>query len=309
MKFEHRSLLEWLFRRMDQIGVCEIDFDEFAKHTDGLITEKDIDPQGFIDDCNNDGKKRMVWVDNYRKLWFTPTIIFRNANNAGFRRMVNNQRDLALLRHLSLREQTRTWMVEQAVHNERLEVSKDLIKALRNDERSNESHREFADRIAKKMGFKIPKGKDHPDAIKERFGCECQYCGEIFAKELLEIDHVVPQSIGHKEVNRTWNKVPVCKECNQNKGNMNVFAFLQASNFNLLNGVKIAVEKWVKLGVLEYPTRYRDKRNKKEKTYTWRQVQDYVFNNPSVTTSDFELINPDAPVDERRWRRKNGSSK
>lgn len=45
----------------------------------------------------------------------------------------------------------------------------------------------------------------------------CQYCGKQFPSERLNIDHVVPRSMGGKN---TWtNLVCTCQECNTKKGN------------------------------------------------------------------------------------------
>ena len=45
----------------------------------------------------------------------------------------------------------------------------------------------------------------------------CQYCGNQFPPERLNIDHVVPRSMGGKN---TWtNLVCTCHECNTRKGN------------------------------------------------------------------------------------------
>lgn len=45
---------------------------------------------------------------------------------------------------------------------------------------------------------------------------QCQYCKRKFEPELLTLDHVIPKSLGGKNV---WtNLVAACKKCNQKKG-------------------------------------------------------------------------------------------
>jgi hypothetical protein len=50
-------------------------------------------------------------------------------------------------------------------------------------------------------------------SIRERWNCECAYCG---SKEELTIDHIIPQSKGG--IDSTINTVCCCKECNHSKG-------------------------------------------------------------------------------------------
>ena len=50
-------------------------------------------------------------------------------------------------------------------------------------------------------------------------GC-CAHCGRYTE---LTLDHVVPKSLGGK--NRAANLIPLCRECNNNKGNKFVQIF------------------------------------------------------------------------------------
>lgn len=51
-----------------------------------------------------------------------------------------------------------------------------------------------------------------------RDGFRCQYCGKIFSKEKLTLDHVIPRSRGGVA---SWrNSVSCCKSCNQYKADM-----------------------------------------------------------------------------------------
>ena len=53
-------------------------------------------------------------------------------------------------------------------------------------------------------------------AIKEHFNCTCVYCGGIYEKNELTIDHVKPRSNGGDSSLR--NLVPACRKCNKDKG-------------------------------------------------------------------------------------------
>ena len=59
------------------------------------------------------------------------------------------------------------------------------------------------------------------DAIKERDGHRCVYCG---SNENLTIDHVRPRSMGGGTT--ADNCVTACRTCNQAKGSMPVATFL-----------------------------------------------------------------------------------
>lgn len=50
-----------------------------------------------------------------------------------------------------------------------------------------------------------------------RDGFTCQYCGKLYPKEELTLDHIIPVSHGGK---KNWlNIVTACKKCNNKKGN------------------------------------------------------------------------------------------
>lgn len=55
-------------------------------------------------------------------------------------------------------------------------------------------------------------------SIFERDRNTCQYCGKVFPRSQLTLDHVLPQSRGGQE---TWeNLVVACMRCNVRKGNL-----------------------------------------------------------------------------------------
>jgi len=68
-------------------------------------------------------------------------------------------------------------------------------------------------------GHRVPLNKKN---IFKRDGNTCIYCGSNRRQDLT-IDHIVPQSRGGKN---TWeNLVTSCKNCNNNKGHMDVESF------------------------------------------------------------------------------------
>tara|TARA_B100000214_G_scaffold349206_1_gene301888 strand:+ start:501 stop:779 length:279 start_codon:yes stop_codon:yes gene_type:complete len=56
-------------------------------------------------------------------------------------------------------------------------------------------------------------------AIKEKFNCQCVYCGINYEINELTLDHVKPKTSGGEDL--TSNLVPACKSCNQGKGSHN----------------------------------------------------------------------------------------
>lgn len=53
----------------------------------------------------------------------------------------------------------------------------------------------------------------------------CHYCQELLYKETATVDHMVPASRGGSE---TWpNKAIACVACNQKKGSLGYYEFLQ----------------------------------------------------------------------------------
>ena len=53
-------------------------------------------------------------------------------------------------------------------------------------------------------------------AIKEKFNCQCVYCGNNYELHQLTLDHVKPRTFGGESI--TSNLVPACRKCNQGKG-------------------------------------------------------------------------------------------
>ena len=53
-------------------------------------------------------------------------------------------------------------------------------------------------------------------AIKEKFNCQCVYCGNSYEIHQLTLDHVKAKTNGGE--NLTSNLVPACRACNQDKG-------------------------------------------------------------------------------------------
>jgi len=59
-------------------------------------------------------------------------------------------------------------------------------------------------------------GGPQSDLIFLRDGYECQYCGKVFHRKHLTVDHVVPKSHGGL---RTWqNSSTACEKCNSARG-------------------------------------------------------------------------------------------
>jgi 5-methylcytosine-specific restriction endonuclease McrA len=56
-------------------------------------------------------------------------------------------------------------------------------------------------------------------AIKEKFNCQCVYCGNNYELHQLTLDHVKPRTNGGEDL--TSNLVPACRSCNQQKGSSN----------------------------------------------------------------------------------------
>ena len=56
-------------------------------------------------------------------------------------------------------------------------------------------------------------------AIKEKFNCQCVYCGNNYEINELTLDHVKAKANGGESL--TSNLVPACQKCNQGKGSSN----------------------------------------------------------------------------------------
>lgn len=275
MKAEHKMFLVWLFFDMDSIGVVDPDVEAFADHFKDLFGPSDIDLDSFVHDCNNDGKERMMPVDRARKLWFTPTVIFKNSHKSGFRKLSANERDKSIIKHLAQREVTRDWTIEQLIYNERLTIDTKLILKVYSHKDTSGHVRDFVQKLADTIGYKIPDVKTLPERLKSEYHYTCQYCGELFEEFDLHIDHIVPVSKNGPDTH--WNMVPACMNCNSaRKLDKNVFVFMEESGLEYPKdwekGLLDNVDKLARKGLLEYPTRYLVKKNKKKKYFTYTEV-------------------------------------
>ena len=295
-------LLALFFDDIDPIGIVEPDFKWLDSLTGGLITEDDIDIDSFIEDCNNDGKERMMIVDR-TKLWFNPTVIFNGANESGMRIFTTNFRDVSVIKQLAQREVTRTWFIELITYQDhRVTVKPQCLNMVYNQKNANDQVRSFAKRIGDVIGHKVLVSGEQPEAIKQSFGNQCQYCGEIFEEYELEIDHIVPVSKGGKDI--LINKVPACKSCNSKKADMDVFKFLQNEGFEATEGLKSRLEKLQKKRLISgAPSAIFKKLNKKDrKKYTWEQVNSIHFSQKDTRTqSDFITIDEKDQLNRPYW--------
>lgn len=60
--------------------------------------------------------------------------------------------------------------------------------------------------------------------------CMCFYCKRNFHKSILTLDHKIPKSRGGS--NKLQNLVAACKQCNNKKGSMTHFEYLEKISNN-----------------------------------------------------------------------------
>ena len=64
-------------------------------------------------------------------------------------------------------------------------------------------------------------------AIKEKFNCQCVYCGNNYEINELTIDHVKPKRNGGESI--ASNLVPACRSCNQGKGSSHWLGWMRST--------------------------------------------------------------------------------
>lgn len=301
LPFQYKWFIHYLIFKVDDIGVWKIDLEDFYDSSDRFLSEGDINLEEFAQLCNKD-KERIMYIDKGKSLFFTPTVLFRNCDaHKGRFHMVNNKYHPYIIQWLSVYKEVREWFVLEVCGNEGdITIKRELLD-LMIKQGTTPRLREFISNIAKSAGFNIDINKvSQSEELKKQYGHQCQYCGGIFSEFDLEIDEIKPQSQGGKKVK--YNQVPACTDCNRKKGAKNVFTFMDEQGFEWLPGLENKVNGLVKKRQISYPRLYPYKRKKKkEKSYTWAQVSDYVLNTNGVSTSDYQCINPNAPIEDRRW--------
>ena len=64
-------------------------------------------------------------------------------------------------------------------------------------------------------------------AIKEKFNCQCVYCGNNYEINQLTLDHVKAKTNGGESL--TSNLVPACRACNQGKGSSHWLRWMRST--------------------------------------------------------------------------------
>lgn len=304
MEFVHTAFFMWTWIFMDSIGIYDINLYKFSTDcTRGFVSPSDIDIEQFVQDCNNDGKERMRLIDNGKRLWFTPTLIFKNGNKAGYRKLNTSDRDAAIVNVLAQRKVTREWTIEEIKKKDRLTIDTKLIKKVILYSVENPTTRKFAYHLAKAVGYEVPEFKELPEKIKADYGHICQYCGGLFDDFDLQIDHIIPTS--KNGPNKWINKIPACIECNQKKSNKNVFLFMKEMGFEWRTGLKDRVDNLIKKGLLDYPRDYPFKKRNKKRFFKHSEViHIHSDSRDKRTMKDFERTKEFGTNGKKLWIQK-----
>ena len=315
----YKTLLSWIEKKHQTSGIYDVNIGKFIReYWHGEITKSDIDLSEFADQCNADGKKRILLFNDGRKLLYATTIAFQEKGN-----LVNNFAHRGIIQQLAKYPETRAWLTDQ-VKWEKVKIDSKLLSYLieakdKKGEYSNAKDiREFALSLAQIINANTQNTlESENDQIKKRDGLECQYCSKKGSLSTLEVDHIIP-GLEHPK-----NKVTACKTCNGTKDNSDVFNFLLINN---KAGKTPKPRIWSYLdslqseGFLHYPSNYplgigigignskevedtssldslKKKKTKKEKPvkseFTYQQVMK-IHSNPrdTRTMKDFKPISP-----------------
>lgn len=293
---KYKSLFMYFFIHQSNIGIWEIDLESFVNEwyseKEKPFKIEDFDMTEFYVQLNSDGTERADLIRGEKLFWFKPSIRFLHGNNHGKCQFVGNDRFPAIIREIDTYPEVKDWFLDEILGNEgRITVNHKLIDHMiyRGLEKPL---RPFVSAIAKAIGYDVDVNKKgRQEKMKDDFGCQCQYCGQVFDPVALQIDHIHPVSRGGKELK--WNEIPSCEECNKKKGVKPVFQFMQETGFDWLPGLENKVDVLVKKGVLNYPSDYpnkKEKKRKKVKPISYHEMFEIVSNNAGLTQEAFEKV-------------------
>lgn len=83
------------------------------------------------------------------------------------------------------------------------------------------------------------------ERVLRRHRYHCVYCGEVFPREALTLDHVEPRMRGGD--NSEGNIVPACARCNAEKGSLPAWAFLAERPEQRATFLRLATGVWPRL--------------------------------------------------------------
>ncbi len=88
----------------------------------------------------------------------------------------------------------------------------------------------------------IPDPESLRERVLRRHDFRCVYCGEVFPREALTLDHVQPRMRGGD--NSEGNIVPACFACNAEKGSLPAWAYLAERPEKRANFLRLAKGVW-----------------------------------------------------------------
>ena len=109
-----------------------------------------------------------------------------------------------------------------------------------------------------------------------KYGRRCFYCGKVFPKDKITIDHIFPQDFGGPTI--TDNLVPACKQCNTEKSNMtkNQFmSYIEARKHGKGKEFRKEFNKKIKYGKYKIPGNWITKRKITEITVVFDLKEKY----------------------------------
>ena len=321
-----KDMLVFFWLKCDKIGMWDwstkIFIDEWDWHE---YFDKDmIDIEKFIEACNMDKERFVVTEDN--KLWFTPTITWRNGNKGGIRALSASDRDISILEALSMRESTQKWVIKEITSNRaKLRINKETLERAIMNKGHDKLFKTFCVNIGVALDMDVSDIR-HPDEVmKSNYDYVCQYCGKTCLKGHLQIDHIIPTSKGGKD--KEYNKIPACVKCNASKKDQNVLQFMMKKGFTptphlieklyglqsrkQLKGVDSYVDKYAKTPKIGRVVPTLVKRNKKfQKNFlTYPQVCAEVAKDRSLKMGDHFTITDEIGDDGNRLWIRNGQPK
>lgn len=189
LKPVNKLLWEYITKKSNHAGIWDVNL-AIAKRLIGLSEKIDLDD--FVEECNADGKVRIIKIKGGKKIFITTTVEFQYQGKHDVC-YLNPKEPVrkSIIELLNQHNETKVWLEEK--------IKSGVIVIGQMQENKHLTRSQLTTKV-KGLILKID-------------DFTCQYCG---SKEDLEVDHVVPIELGG--TNDNDNLLTCCSSCNKSKG-------------------------------------------------------------------------------------------
>jgi len=285
----YKSLLFWIEKLHETSGIYKVNLGKFCRdYWHGEYQPKDIDLKDFCNQCNIDGKERMMLIDDGRRLFYTPTIKFQQTKKSQkITRLVSSFCHVGIVQQLSAYKETRDWALKKVKKGDLVFDIKLLNHCISTSDKES-GIIEFC--------FQIKKASNMDVKVNPEKAIKCGYCQSAVPESSIQTDHIVPISNGGDDYQD--NRIKACPNCNNSKNNGDLFQFVLKNSLRLDKDSEIVakVKKLLKRKKIHLPSNYPNDYPSNYINY-WNSLLGIgtgIGNGQGINTSNITTFNKDS---------------